>query len=89
MFYLVSLITNQEDQHQSTIAEYDELEKTIIGWHNQAASLHNAPDVQYAVVEILNDGGLVLTSYQETVSHPKPVPEPEITPDFDQNEGND
>ena len=82
MFYLVSLVPNQQDQHQSTIAEYNDLEKAIVNYHNKLSAYHNAEDVKYAVVEILNVGGLLLKPYLETVSHILPEEEenPEVTP---------
>ena len=69
MFYLVSLVTNQQDQHQPLIEEFTDLEKAIVRYHNKLAAFHNAEDVKYAIVEILNNDGLLLTSYKESVSH--------------------
>ena len=76
MFYLVSLVTNQQDQHQSLIEEFTDLEKAIVRYHNSLAAFHNAEDVKHAIVEILNDDGLLLTSYKESVSHYIPEEEP-------------
>lgn len=84
-YYLVKILTNAQGQDGTTIAKFDTQESAIIGYHNTLASFHNAADVLYAVVEILDEYGRVLggkNGYTETVDHrptPEPQPEPEET----------
>ncbi len=75
-FYLVKLLTNTQGQDASSIAVYASKDKALVAYHNTLASLHNAEDVLYAVVEILNENGDSET--KEIVDHrPEPEPEPE------------
>ena len=77
-FYLVKLLTNTKGQDGSSIAKYDTLEDVLVGYHNTLASFHNASDVLYAVVEILNLNGTVINL--EIVDHrPEPEPQPDET----------
>ena len=59
-FYLVTLLTNTQEQDVPSIAVYSELEKAQVQYHNKLASFHNAEDVLYAVVEILDEYGRVI-----------------------------
>ena len=78
-FYLVTLLTNTQEQDAPTIAVYTELEKAQVQYHNKLASFHNAEDVLYAVVEILDEYGRVIGGCSEIVDHrPEPTPEPEV-----------
>ena len=80
-FYLVKLLTNTQGQDAPSIAVYATLEKALVAYHNTLASFHNAADVLYAVVEILNENGTV--ENLEIVDHrpePEPEPEPETEP---------
>lgn len=82
-FYLVKLLTNTAGQDGSSVEVYDTLEGAQIAYHNNLAAFHNAKDVLYAVVEILNENGD--SQIKEIVDHrPAPEPEPEtssIVPD--------
>ena len=73
-FYLVKLLTNTKGQDGSSLAKYDTLESALVGYHNTLASYHNATDVLYAVVEIIDIYGTVTNI--EIVDH-RPAPEPE------------
>ena len=78
-FYLVKLLTNQADQDASSVAVYDSLEKAQVAYHNTLASYHNAKDVKYAVVQILDEYGRAVggsNGYIEIVDH-RPQPESE------------
>lgn len=77
-YYLVKILTNSQGQDGTTIAKYDELTAAQVGYHNTLASYHNAADVLYAVVEILDEYGRIVGGYSETVDH-RPEPEPEAT----------
>lgn len=84
-FYLVKLLTNAQGQDGSSITVYegdDAIDRAKIAYHNTLASFHNASDVLYAVVEILDEYGRVLggdNGYREIVDHrPAPEPEPEV-----------
>lgn len=79
-FYLVKLLTNTKEQDGSSIAVYPSLEKALVAYHSTLASFHNAEDVLYAVVEILNEYGDSQT--KEIVDHrPEPEPTPEEEPE--------
>lgn len=75
-YYLVKLLTNNKGQDGSSLAKYDTLESALVGYHNTLAAFHNATDVLYAVVQILNEQGTSVTL--EIVDHrPEPEPQPE------------
>lgn len=77
-FYLVKLLTNTQGQDGSSIAVYPSRDNALVAYHQTLATFHNADDVLYAAVEILNENGVVLQS--EIVDHrPAPEPEPETT----------
>lgn len=78
-YYLVKILTNAAGQDGTTIAVYDELSKAQVAYHNTLASFHNAADVLYAVVEILDEYGNIVggvNGYKEIVDH-RPAPETE------------
>lgn len=75
-FYLVKLLTNTQGQDGSTLAVFDALEKAQVSYHQTLANFHNAEDVLYAVVEILDEYGRVIGGCSEIVDH-RPEPEPE------------
>lgn len=68
-FYLVTLLTNTQGQDGSTIAKYDVLDNAKVAYHNKLAAFHNASDVLYAVVEILDEYGRIVKGYSESVDH--------------------
>lgn len=68
-FYLVTLLTNTQGQDGSTLAVYDALDNAKVAYHNILAAFHNASDVLYAVVEILDEYGRIVGGYTETVDH--------------------
>lgn len=74
-FYLVTLLTNTKGQDGSTLAKYDALENAVVAYHNKLASFHNADDVLYAVVEILDEYGRIVKNYSEIVDHRENVEE--------------
>lgn len=75
-FYLVKLLTNTAGQDGSSIDVFDSLERAQVAYHQILAAYHNADDVLYAVVEILNEDGD--SQIKEIVDHrPEPEPEPE------------
>ena len=77
-YYLVKLLTNTQGQDGSSLALYGELEKAQVAYHQTLATYHNAEDVLYAVVEILDSYGRVINGCSEIVDHvPQPTPEPE------------
>lgn len=77
-YYLVKILTNTQGQDGTTIAKYDALTNAQVAYHNTLASFHNAEDVLYAVVEILDEYGRIVGGYSETVDHrPEPTPETE------------
>jgi hypothetical protein len=73
-FYLIKLLTNTQGQDGSSIAVYPSRDNALVAYHQTLANFHNADDVLYAAVEILNENGVVIQS--EIVDH-RPAPEPE------------
>ena len=74
--YLIKLLTNAEGAVVPSAEVYNTLELAQVAYHNTLASYHNAQDVLYAVVEILNYIGYPVV--KEIVDHrPEPEPEPE------------
>lgn len=74
-YYLVKLLANTSEQYVPSIDVYNTKDGALIAYHNILAAYHNAEDVLYAVVEILNGNGYVIQS--EIVDHRPPEPEPE------------
>lgn len=77
-FYLVKILTNTQEQDGSSIAVYGEKNAALVAYHQTLANFHNAEDVLYSVVEILNENGDSII--KEIVDHrpePEPQPEPE------------
>ena len=77
-WYLAKLLTNTAGQDGSSISVYsgDNAENNVLVAYDQTlAAFHNAEDVLFAVVEILNENGYVIQS--EIVDHRPPEPEPE------------
>ena len=74
-YYLVKLITNTQGQDASSIEVYTELEMAQVGYHQILSAYHNADDVLFAVVKILNEYGVEVIT--EIVDH-RPQPEPEL-----------
>lgn len=77
-WYLAKLLTNTAGQDGSSISVYsgDNAENNVlVAYHQTLAVFHNAEDVLFAVVEILNENGYVIQS--EIVDHRPPEPEPE------------
>ena len=72
-YYLVKLLTNTAGQDAPTIAVYDNLNNALVAYHNTLAAFHNAEDVLFAVVSVLDEYGN--TTNKEIVDH-RPEPEP-------------
>ncbi|MCR5451962.1 MAG: hypothetical protein K6F00_04970 [Lachnospiraceae bacterium] len=81
-FYLVKILTNDKEQDGTTIGVYEgdnAEDRAKVAFHQTLSSYHNAADVLYAVVEILDEYGRILggdTGYREVVDH-RPQPEAE------------
>ena len=75
-FYLVKLLTNTAGQDAPSVDVFGTLEAAQVDYHNILAAYHNAEDVLYAVVEILNEYGD--SQIKEIVDHRPPEPEPSI-----------
>ena len=71
-WFLIKLLTNDKGQDGSSIATYPTKDKALVAYHQTLASFHNASDVLYAVVSILNYEGI--TTDSEIVDHrPEPT----------------
>lgn len=81
-YYLVKMLVNQEGQDAPSISVYADKSNALVAYHNALAAYHNAPDVMYAIVQIVN--GFGNCEIMEIVDHiPAPEPEPEPTPEDD------
>lgn len=78
-YYLVKMLTNTEGQDAPSIDVYTEKEAALIAYHNILAAFHNASDVLYACVEILNsNGNIEALEIVDHIPEPEPEPEPEV-----------
>lgn len=73
-FYLIKLLTNTSDQDSSTLAVFTDYNGALVSYHQTLATYHNASDVLYAIVKIVNMSGNTMD--MEIVDH-RPDPEPE------------
>ena len=53
-YYLIKINTNSQGQDASTVSMFDTLEKAQVAYHQTLAMFHNAPDVLYAIVQIIH-----------------------------------
>ena len=77
-YYIVKLLTNTQGQDGSSITVYESKDTAIVAYHQTLANFHNAEDVLYAVVQMVNEYGNC--EIMEIVDH-KPEPEPESNTD--------
>ena len=56
-FYLVKMLINQQDQDAPSITSFDDKDAALVAYHNILGAYHNAPDVKYAIVQIVNGFG--------------------------------
>ena len=73
-YYVVKLLTNTQGQDASSVTVYSSENDARVAYHNTLAAYHNAEDVLYAIVQIVNEYGNCVI--MEIVDH-KPTPEPE------------
>lgn len=84
-YYVVKLLTNTEGQDASSVTFYASKDEAIVAYHNTLSAFHNAADVLYAIVQIVNEYGNC--EIMEIVDHkPTPEPEPEPIPVEEQTE---
>lgn len=82
-YYVVKLLTNTAGQDASSVTVFTDDEnksardKALVSYHQTLAMYHNAEDVLYAIVQIVNEYGNC--EIMEIVDH-KPTPEPEPEP---------
>lgn len=77
-YYLVKIVINDKGQDGTTIQIYSTLDSASVAYHQTLASFINAQDVRHAVVEILDNSGVIVggnSGYREEVNH---YPEPEV-----------
>lgn len=77
-YYVVKLLTNTQGQDASSVTVYESENDARVEYHNTLAAYHNADDVLYAIVQIVNEYGNC--EIMEIVDH-KPTPEPEPVPE--------
>lgn len=75
MFYLVDLVTNTQEQHSQTVNPFENSDLAKTNYHTKLAAFHNASDVLYAVVLILDEYGAELKGFREIVDK-RPTQEP-------------
>jgi hypothetical protein len=77
-YYVVKLLTNTQGQDGSSVTVYASENDARVAYHNTLTTFHNADDVLYAIVQIVNELGNC--EIMEIVDH-KPAPEPEPAPE--------
>lgn len=84
-YYVIKLLTNTAGQDASSVTVFTDdenktaREKAIVSYHQTLAMYHNADDVLYAIVQLVNELGNC--EIMEKVDHkPAPAPEPEEEP---------
>lgn len=82
-YYVVKLLTNTAGQDGSSVNTFSSEKDARVEYHNTLAAYHNADDVLYAIVQIVNELGNC--EIMEIVDH-KPTPEPEPIPVEEQTE---
>jgi hypothetical protein len=84
-YYVVKLLTNTAGEDASSVTVYASENDARVAYHNTLAAFHNAEDVLYAIVQIVNEYGNCVI--MEIVDHkPTPEPEPEPIPVEEQTE---
>lgn len=78
MFYLIGLVTNTQGECGQTVNPFDNADLAKTNYHTKLAAFHNASDVLYAVVLILDEYGKELKGFREIVDK-RPTPEPTPT----------
>ena len=83
-YYIVKILTNTAGQDASSVTPFldDEnktaREKAIVSYHQTLAMYHNADDVLYAIVQLVNElGNCEIMAKVD----PRPAPEPEEEPE--------
>ena len=76
-YYVVKLLTNTAGEDASSVTVYASEKDARVAYHNTLSAFHNAEDVLYAIVQIVNEYGNCMI--MEIVDH-KPTPEPEPEP---------
>lgn len=77
-YYVVKLLTNTAGQDAPSVNTFSSEKDARVEYHNTLAAYHNADDVLYAIVQIVNELGNCVI--MEIVDH-KPTPEPEPEPE--------
>ena len=72
-YYVVKLLTNTAGEDGSSVTNFSSEKDARVAYHNTLAAFHNAEDVLYAIVQIVNEYGNC--EIMEIVDH-KPEPEP-------------
>lgn len=69
-YNVLSFITNTQNQYSaSVVATYDNIDGARVKYHQLLASLHNASDVLFASVKLVNEYGNEVAGYFEMVDH--------------------
>ena len=72
-YYVIKLLTNDKGQDGSGLVMFTDRDKALVSYHQTLATYHNASDVLFAVVEVVNENGDVET--KEIVDHRPETPE--------------
>lgn len=68
-YNVLSFITNTQNQYSaSVVATYDNIDGAKVKYHQLLASLHNASDVLFASVKLVNEYGNDVSGYFELVT---------------------
>lgn len=76
-YNVLSFVTNTSNQYSaSVVTTYDNIDGAKVKYHQLLASLHNADDVLFASVKLVNEYGNEVGGYFEMVDH-RPTEETE------------
>lgn len=75
-YNVISFIVNKSNQYVAKVeATYDNIGGAKVKYHQLLASLHNASDVLFASVKLVNEYGNEVSGYFEMVDHTPIEPE--------------
>ena len=69
-YNVLQFVKNTAEQYSaSVVATYDNIDGAKVKYHQLLASLHNANDVLFASVKLVNEYGNEVAGYFEVVDH--------------------
>ncbi len=70
LYSILKFVTNTAGEYSAiVVSTHDNISGAKVKYHQLLASLHNAPDVLFASVKLVNEYGNDVTGYFEMVDH--------------------